>query len=145
MSTLARGGAALLTGAALVLTGALTLVAQEPPAAKNSEASAKRAYDASRRVPAFYGEIGLTPEQRASIYKIRGKHQAKIADLQKQLDAARRDELAECETVLSDTQKQLLEQRRRAAAETKGAARKKGADDKTAGGAAADTAKAPAR
>ncbi|MDR3638120.1 MAG: hypothetical protein P4L84_30220 [Isosphaeraceae bacterium] len=132
MRVFSRSSAAALSSAAVVLMGALSLVAQEAAAPKPAENApkAKRSGDASRRVPDYFGDIGLSAEQKESIYKIREKHQSKIADLLKQVAAARKDELAECETVLSDTQKQFLEQRRRAAAEKKAAAKKKSAEEK---------------
>jgi hypothetical protein len=143
MRALTRSGAAVLSGA-VVLMGALSLVAQEPPA-KNADApKAKRTNNPAHRVPDYFGEIGLTPEQKESVYKIREKHQAKIADLQKQLVAARKDELAECETVLNDTQKQLLADRRRAADEKKAAAKKKAAELKKAQAASNGAAKTDA-
>jgi len=119
MRMFARSRVMALSGVAIVVMGTLSLVAQEAPP------KAKRTGDASRRVPDYFGEIGLTPEQRESIYKIREKHQSKISDLQKQIEAARKEEIAECETVLTDTQKELVAQRRRAAGERKDLMKKK--------------------
>lgn len=134
MRTRLGSSAVVLSGAAAVLIGALSLAAQETPAPKPDAKApkAKRTVDASRRVPNLFGEVGLTTDQKESIYKIRAKHQTKIADLEKQLAAARKDELSECETVLNDTQKQLLAQHRKVAAEAKAAAKKKAAAAKEA-------------
>jgi hypothetical protein len=112
----------------LLTLGSLRLAAQEPakagaPAPAES-APAKRVNDPTRRVPPFFGQIGLTPEQREEVYKIRGKHGVRIAELQKELARAQAEMLADCETVLSDTQKQLLETRRRASAASQEARRK---------------------
>jgi TolA-binding protein len=104
-------GASLAT---VVLLAAGTLVAQESKTSK-SEAPAKRSADPARRVPAYFGQIGLTPEQRETIYKIRGKHQARVDELEKQIDETQALMLGECEGVLTDTQKQMVEQRRKAA------------------------------
>jgi Spy/CpxP family protein refolding chaperone len=102
--------------AAILLATSLPLIAQESPRAKTTEKTeapaAKR--DAARRVPRYFGQIGLTPEQRDSIYKIQSKHQSKIEALQKQINEIQSQMLSECETVLTDTQKQLLQQRRQA-------------------------------
>jgi hypothetical protein len=91
-----------------------------PP--KADAPAAKRSYDPSRRVPDFFGQIGLTPEQREAIYKVRAKHQAKIGELEKQMAELQAQSLAECEGVLTDTQKQLLAQRRKAATDGKSSA-----------------------
>jgi Spy/CpxP family protein refolding chaperone len=116
-------GAGLAT---VVLMTAGTLIAQEgmPPAARRSG-------DSTRRVPDFFGQIGLTPEQREAIYKIRGKHQAKIDELEKQIDEVQAQMLGECEGVLTDTQKQMLAQRRKAAGAGKKAEESEKAKGKT--------------
>ena len=41
--------------------------------------------DTSRRVPNHFGQVGLTPAQRESIYKIRKAHQEKIDALKAQI------------------------------------------------------------
>ena len=56
--------------------------------------------------------MGLTPEQREEVYEIRRKHQEKIDALAKQLADLQVEMLTECETVLDDTQKQMLQTRR---------------------------------
>lgn len=90
----------------------------EKPAAKAGGPAAKRPADPARRVPDLFGQLGLTPEQRESIYKIRAKHLVQIDELRKQLAEANKKMLEDCETVLNDSQKQLLEQRRKIAVET---------------------------
>jgi Spy/CpxP family protein refolding chaperone len=108
--------------AAVLLIAAASLNAQEPKA--KSKPAAKG--DPARRVPDYFGQIGLTAEQRESIYKIQGTHQARIDELEKEIDDIRAKSLSECEAVLTDTQKQMLEQRRKdAAAKKKGSAEKK--------------------
>jgi len=108
-------GAGLAT-AALMAAG--TLIAQDvkpSPKPDDPGPSARRGGDPARRVPDYFGQIGLTPEQREAIYKIRGKHQAKIDELERQIDEIQAQMLVECEGVLTDTQKQMLAQRRKAA------------------------------
>ena len=117
--TLVKRMGAIGSGFALALAlGTLPLGAQEPTSPRSSEqpgtAPTKRAYDPSHRVPVFFGQLGLTPEQKESIYKIRGKHQQQIDALEKQLAEIQVQTLAECEALLTDTQKQLLEHRRHA-------------------------------
>src|SRR5262249_31481991 len=106
-------GTSLAAVLALAAAGA-TLNAQEPKtkaAAKAAAPAAKKKNDPSRSVPDYFGQIGLTDEQRERIYKVRGKHQARIDELEKQIDEIQAQMLKECEGVLTDTQKQLLEQR----------------------------------
>jgi hypothetical protein len=118
-----RIGAAGLGFAFAMMLGAWPLSAQEPGAGKPSQkvgdSSVRRTYDPSRRVPAYFGQIGLTSEQRETIYKTRAKHHQKIDELEKQIAVIQSQMLAECESVLNDTQKQLLEHRRRVAAQGK--------------------------
>lgn len=100
----------LLMGLSLVgAMGFLPSLAQDPAKAK---AKADAESKATRRVPAFFAKAGVTDEQREKIYAIRAKHQAKIEGLSKQLADARATELAECEAVLLDAQKKVLEQLR---------------------------------
>jgi hypothetical protein len=134
-----RAVAVVLGPAVVALFAAFPLVAQEPP--KNDGAAAlpvtKRVYDPSRRVPDFFGQIGLTPAQKEDVYKIRATHQKQIDELEKQVAKLRSEMVTECETVLTDTQKELLGNLRKASAETKAARKKEQAKVK----AAADAAK----
>ena len=120
MTMLSRKSLILGTGlaAAWLLTTA-ALDAQEStttrPSSKADAPAAKRSFDPARRVPIYFGQIGLTPEQREAIYKIQAKHQAKINELERQVDEIQTQSLRECEGVLTETQKQLLTQRRKAA------------------------------
>jgi hypothetical protein len=121
MVIIPRIGAVGLGVALVVMLSSWPLPAQEPGASKPAETSgapsARRVYDPSRRVPNYFGQIGLTSEQRESIYKIRAKHSQKIDELEKQIDAIQAQMMTECESILTDAQKQLLQYRRRAAAE----------------------------
>ena len=110
---------ALILGAAAFTTLAAvspSAPAQTPDSTK-STAPVKKKADPSRRVPSYFGQIGLSPEQRESIYKIRRSHQDKIAALKKQIDQIEDGMMDECEGVLNDTQKKLLANLRKAAAE----------------------------
>lgn len=112
-------------GLILASAAALPLAAQEPSKGTTPDtrkpAAEKKVVDSSRRVPAQFGQIGLSPEQKEAIYKIRGKRQAEIEALHKQIAQLQSEAMAECESVLSDTQKQLLALRRDAAARAKAA------------------------
>jgi hypothetical protein len=107
---------AVSAGAMTLFFSSLPLGAQEPkvPASetKTKPAPAKRTFDPARRVPAYFGQLGLTTDQRESIYKIQGKHIPKIEALEKQIAEIRAQNLTECEGTLTASQKQLLEQRR---------------------------------
>jgi Spy/CpxP family protein refolding chaperone len=106
-----------------LLAGGLPLAAQEPGKttvdAKTKTKSTKRAYDPARRVPNFFGQLGLSDAQKESIYKIQGKHMPQIDALEKQLEDLRVQMLAECESVLTGPQKQMLADRRNSAAEAR--------------------------
>ena len=121
-------GFAVLAVVGLALgAGATPLAAQETVKdAKPAPAEApkaKRAYDPTRRVPPYFGQVGLTADQKEAIYKARGKHQAKIEDLQKQLAEAQSAMMAECESLLTGEQRNLLaDKRRQASSKARGAA-----------------------
>jgi Spy/CpxP family protein refolding chaperone len=124
LMTTMRRATAVVCGLTIVLaTSLLAARAQEPkgdqPGAGSASPSAKRTYDPSRRVPDHFGQIGLSAQQRESIYKIREKHQPKIDALERQLREVRAQVLAECEGILTVSQKQILEQRRQAAGEAR--------------------------
>jgi hypothetical protein len=77
------------------LAGSLALFAvvslawgQDParPATTGEAKAAKKAYDPSRRVPPYFGQVGLTPEQREKVYKVRAAYFERIAALKAQLE-----------------------------------------------------------
>jgi hypothetical protein len=115
---------------AVVLMGAFPLAAQEPAASKPAAPPARKKQDPSRRVPSYFGQIGLTTEQRASIYGIQAKRFEKIDSLERQIAEEKAGMLADSEGVLNETQKKLLDNLRKAAAEPapKAAASSKPAD-----------------
>jgi Spy/CpxP family protein refolding chaperone len=118
-----RLATALASAAALVIvSGNLPSIAQETGGARaqaKATKAGKRAVDPTRRVPPYFAQLGLTEKQRESIYEIRAKHQQKIDALEKQLEDLREQVLKECEGVLTDAQKKLLEDRRAGATETR--------------------------
>src|SRR5438105_15939964 len=106
-----------------MLTSSLPLVAQESSApqagTKTKARTGKRVFDPARRVPAYFGQLGLSDDQRESIYKIQGKTMPKIEALEKQIQDLREQMIRECEGALTPAQKQILDQRRTARAETR--------------------------
>ncbi len=103
-----------------MLFSGLPLIAQESKApqteTKTKAKTVRRAYDPARRVPVYFGQLGLSAEQREEIYTIQGKHMPKIDSLEKQIEDLRAQMLQECEGVLTAPQKQVLDQRRSGAA-----------------------------
>jgi hypothetical protein len=97
---------------ALMTLAAIPLAAQDP---KSDSPAARKTIDQARRVPPYFGQIGLSTEQREQIYKIREKRQHEILALYKQIEEIQGLEMTECEGVLTDAQKKLLAQRREAA------------------------------
>ena len=100
-----------------LLAGSRPIEAQDPTPTKVADPAVKKKHDAARRVPAYFGQIGLTTEQRANIYNIQGKRLEKIEALEQQIAAEKAEMLAQCEASLTETQKKLLDNLRRAAAE----------------------------
>ena len=141
ISSLRRSLGAVVGASALVLaSGTYYSQAQEPARPKSKSAvkkaaaaveedeapapktSAKKKSDPARRVYPYFAQLGLTEEQRESIYKIRAKHAPKVDALEKQLEEVRAQALAEAEKVLTPQQRKMLEERRKevkAAAEAK--------------------------
>jgi hypothetical protein len=111
-----RTGALALSLFTVVLMGWLPSAAQEPSTKPAVPPAQKKQ---SHRVPDYFGKIALTNEQRATIYGIQDKRNEKIDALEKQIAAERAAMLAECEAVLNETQKKLLDNLRKAAAEPK--------------------------
>ncbi len=118
MTRTVRFGVLAAGAVALMMVGTSPLGAQEAKPSSKAEPSgrpaARRSSDTSRRVPPFFAQLGLTPEQREEVYEIRRKHQEKIDALAKQLADLQGEMLTECEKVLDDTQKQMLATRRNA-------------------------------
>ncbi len=108
------GGLTLGAATMMILAGTWSLPAQEPKAkpADTPKAKAKRALDPSRRVPNHFAQLGLSEEQRESIYKIQARQMPKIDALQKQVKEMQAQMAKECEAVLTATQKQMLADRR---------------------------------
>jgi hypothetical protein len=115
--------------ATMVALIAIPLLAQEPKAAKddskpaeksatsakNDAKPAEKTYDPAKRVPPHFAQVGLTSEQRDKIYSIRAKRLEKINSLKKQLEGLQSEMMTECESVLTDAQRKLLDQRRTSA------------------------------
>lgn len=115
---------AFSAGAMTLVAGGLTLAAQQQGQSTQADAKtkakvAKRAFDPTRRVPNYFGQLGLTDAQRESIYKIQARHMPKIEELEQQIEGLRTKMIHECESVLTPSQKQMLAERRSSAAESR--------------------------
>jgi len=99
----------LFTGIALTICTADTLPAQKKeagsakPSAKEAKATPKKI---KGRVPAHYGKLNLSTEQRNKIYKIQADYKSQIDSLKKQLAELNKKRNTEYLTVLSTEQKQ---------------------------------------
>jgi hypothetical protein len=61
-------------------------------------------------LPANWGKLSLSEEQKQKVYKIQGDYHDKIAALEKQVKDLKATEKSEMEKVLSDAQKALLKE-----------------------------------
>lgn len=73
-----------------------------------------RTFPPYRRVPIQFGKIGLSNQQKEDIYIVRGRYQSEITELKARIDALALQELTECEAVLTEAQRRLLDQIRAA-------------------------------
>jgi Spy/CpxP family protein refolding chaperone len=86
-------------------------------------------------VPPGYAKLGLTDQQKESLYKVQAKYYSQIQALEKQADALRAKREAEFEAVLTPAQKKRLaeqEQQRKAESAARKAAATK-AQEKAGG------------
>ncbi|HID23407.1 MAG TPA: hypothetical protein EYP14_13555 [Planctomycetaceae bacterium] len=78
-----------------------------------------------RRLPMYYGQIGLSREQREKIYEIQAKYRSQIEELMKQIGALRKKQKEEIEAVLTDEQKERLAKLQEEAQKRRAARKKK--------------------
>ena len=124
-----RCARSILMGLVATALAGVTLIptaAEEPVQPKSIETPAKpeapaarKGYDPVRRVPPHFAKVGLTPEQREQIYKVRAQHLERIDRLRRELVEQHARMMAESEGVLTDAQKTLLEEHRRGAAKAR--------------------------
>jgi hypothetical protein len=116
MKTLRNYGLLACTGLALlVMTQGVAENAGAQEKKKESAASgekkagaAKEGKESKGRLPQYYGQIGLSAEQREKIYAIQAQYRQQIDDLEKQLEAVKAKQEGEIQAVLSADQKQKL-------------------------------------
>jgi Spy/CpxP family protein refolding chaperone len=100
--------------AGLLVALAVPLIAQDTPKEKAPSPAqpATRVQDPARRLPRFFSQVGLTTEQKDKVYTIRSKYTDRMTELRRQMQELTSQELVECETVLTDSQRKLLVERR---------------------------------
>ncbi len=106
---------------------------KKPTAKKGKDKATKTAKGKARnRLPAQYGKLNLSGEQRDKIYAVQAKYRSEFAELQKQFRELRAKQDGEIQAVLSDNQKkeldELLSQAKKARSDR---AKKQGATKKT--------------
>lgn len=97
---------AALTGLAIGTQGSTGLtIAQEEAA--SSKPAVKKTY---RRLPNYFGQIGLSNEQREEIYSIQEKAGEQLEALKRQIEAVTRKRDSDVRAVLTDDQKKRLDE-----------------------------------
>ena len=95
-----------------------TVSAQE----NGKKAAAKQA---RRRLPNYYGQVGLSKQQREQVYSVQEKYGTQIEELEKQIAALREKEDSEMKAILTTEQKQKLDQLQEEATKKRDARSKK--------------------
>lgn len=73
-----------------------------------------RTFPPYRRVPSQFGKVGLSNQQKEDIYIIRSRYQSEITELKARIESLARQEMTECEAILTEAQRKLLDQIRAA-------------------------------
>ena len=102
-SMIVAAGVALALGSQISVQ---SMVGQEKAATKPTPA--KVAKKPAGRLPAQYGKLGLSDEQRKNVYAVQADYGKQIADLQKQIDSLTEKQNTEIEAVLTADQKKKL-------------------------------------
>ncbi|APZ94971.1 hypothetical protein [Fuerstiella marisgermanici] len=89
-----------------VTAGTLTAVAQtkKSSSSKSKTVAAKKDSSPYHRLPAYYGQLKLKPEQREEVYKIKDEYGPKIDKLEKELEELKEAQDEEIKDVLTRTQ-----------------------------------------
>ncbi len=77
-------------------------------AEKGDAAKGQKKASLGDRLPANYGKIKLTEEQRKKIFEIQNKYEAQIDELEKKIEDLKKQQAAAVETVLTANQKAEL-------------------------------------
>ena len=77
---------------------------------KGEKKGAKKEAKSDDRLPANFGKVGLSDDQKKKIYAIQDQYENELKELQKKLADLRSKQHAECEAVLTAAQRQLLQE-----------------------------------
>ncbi len=80
------------------------------PPGKSDSAKDESKGKVTGRLPANYGRLGLSDDQKQQIYRIQAKYAAKLEELEKEIEKAKVQRIAECLKVLTKIQKERLEE-----------------------------------
>lgn len=120
----------LLAGGTLLSDEAPPQLAQADGAAKKAEAKKPAAKKKFRgRLPNYYGKVGVSNEQRQTIYGIQAKYHEQIEALERQIAELTEKRDAEIEAVLTPAQKARVKELVEAAKKKRAARKKKKAAD----------------
>lgn len=87
--------------------------AEAAPASDDAAAPATpRTYPPFRRLPTYFGMVGVSDQQKMDIYSVRGRYRAEIYELERRIEELKRKEITECESILTQAQRKLLDQLR---------------------------------
>jgi hypothetical protein len=95
-----------LLGAMFVVSGGLVGQEKKKEDAKKDEPVVK----AKGMLPPNWGKLGLSDEQKQTIYKIQNKHDAEIEKLEAKIKELKETRLKEMRAVLTADQKKKLEE-----------------------------------
>lgn len=90
-----------------------TITGQETAESTKKAASTSATKKPRGRLPAYYGQVGLSGEQRDRIYGIQATYRTQIDELQKQIDSLKEKEVSEIVAVLTPEQKKKAAEARR--------------------------------
>lgn len=90
---------------------------QSSALSENEDSPAKQKDDDTfrPRLPNYYGQIGITQQQRKVIYTIQRQYHKRIRELERRLEAVKGERDVKIYNVLTPLQKKLLQQRKEAA------------------------------
>ena len=92
-----------------------TVIALVQKKAEKSSSSSKKKKTFRRRVPNYFGQIGLAKKQKEKIYEIQEGYFNEISALEEKIDELEQKRYTEVYGVLTDLQKKRLDQLREAA------------------------------
>ena len=76
------------------------------------------------RLPNYYGQVGISEEQRQNVYRIQSEYEERIEKLLDELEELRADRDAEVAGVLTDEQQAEVDRLRKAARDRRAARRR---------------------